>query len=146
MSNASSPCRIEWRPSRWAIVGTALIGLLAAVAVMHSALPEPVQPLLALALLVFALWRAWRESRRAPWLLHWPGLDRAATRVIDGHETAVTIVAVRMRGPLAGISLNDGSGRITHALWWPDTLDAASRRALRLMAQHLARVPASPGR
>lgn len=146
MSNASSPCRIEWRPSRWAMVGTALIGALAAVATMQSALPEPLRPLLALALLAFALWRAWRESRRAPWLLHWPGLDRTATRVIDGHETAVTIVAVRARGPLAGISLNVGSRRISHALWWPDTLDAASRRALRLMAQHLARVPAKPGR
>lgn len=145
MSNASLPCRIEWRPSRWAVFGTVLIGVLAAVAVMLSALPEPTRLLSALALLVFALWRAWRESRRRHWLLHWPGLDRSAVCVINERETAVTICAVQLRGPLAGVSLNDGSLRSTHYLWWPDTLDAASRRALRLMAQSLARIPASPG-
>lgn len=123
----------------------ASIGVLAAVAVLQSALPEPIRWLSALALPVFALWRAWHESRRRRWVLHWPGLDRSATRVMDGREVPVTIVAVHLRGPLAGISLNDGSRRIIHSLWWPDTLDAASRRALHLMAQQLARIPASPG-
>jgi hypothetical protein len=128
-----------------AVFGTALLGVLAAVAVMQSALPESLRWLLALTLLVFALWRAWRESRRRHWLLHWPGLDRSAIQLIDGREIPITLCAVQLRGPLAGVSLNDGSRRITHVLWWPDTLDAASRRALRLMAQSLARIPASPG-
>jgi len=145
LSNVSLPCRIEWRASRWAVFATAAIGVLAAVAVLQSALPGPVRWLSATALPAFALWRAWHESRRRRWVLHWPGLDRSATRVMDGHETSVIITAVHLRGPLASISLNDSARRVIHHLWWPDTLDAASRRTLRLMAQQLARLPASPG-
>lgn len=144
MSNASLPCRIEWRASRWALFAALTIALLAAVAIGQSALPDPIRYLAMAAVLALALWRTRRESRRTPWVLHWPGLDRNATRIVAGREQPVVIVAVQLRGPLAGVSLNDGVSGITHSLWWPDTLDASSRRALRLMAQHLARVPASP--
>lgn len=145
MSNASLPCRIEWRPSRWALVVTLIIAVLATVAIAQSAMPDPLRTVSMVAVLALAVWRAWHEAQRRPWLLHWPGLDRSASWVMQGHESAVTICAVQLRGPLAGVSLNDGSGRSAHYLWWPDTLDPASRRALRLMAQHLARIPASPG-
>src|SRR3546814_15679253 len=50
--------------------------------------------------------------------------------VFDGHETAVTIVAVHLPGPLAGGSLNDGSRVIPTILWWPYASDAPSPRPL----------------
>lgn len=144
MSSASSPCRIEWRASRWAVSGAVLIGALAALAIMLSDLPAGWRPWLATLAFALGLHGAWREARRRPWTLIWEGEDTNARRVIDGRVEAVSIVSIHRRGPLAGITLNNANGRTVHALWWPDTLSAASRRALALRAGVLATEPPPP--
>ena len=40
--------------------------------------------------------------------------------------------ALEWRGPLALLRYRDRDGRHRRRIWWPDTLDAAGRRELRL--------------
>lgn len=144
MSSASSPCRIDWRPSRWAVLGAVLLGALAALAILLADVPANWRPGLALLAFGIGAHGAWREARRSPWTLYWPGIDASAVRIVAGHNQAVTIRGIHLRGPLAGVTLNDANGRTHHALWWPDTLSAASRRALVLCARALHAEPSSP--
>lgn len=144
MSSASSPCRIEWRVSRWAVSGAVLIGALAALALVLSDLPASWRLWLAVLVFALGLHGAWREARRRPWTLIWEGADANAQRLTDGRVEAVSIVSIHRRGPLAGITLNDANGRTVHALWWPDTLSAASRRELALRAGALDAEPPPP--
>lgn len=143
MSRASLPYRIEWRPSHWAIAGAALIGLLAALAIWLSDLPPSLRPWLALLACAVGLHAAWREARRPPWVLYWPGTDATAQRRIGEDVEPITIRSLHLRGPFAGVSLNDAHGRRVHAVWWPDTLSPTSRRALALCARAL-RVQETP--
>lgn len=129
-SNASAPCRIEWRPSRWLAGAILVLAALAAFSVTTSEMPRPLAwPLAALAL-AWGGWHARRELRqpRREWVF--PGND--APVLLDGEP--VQAVQVQWRGPLAFVHWRGRDGRIGRLSWWPDTLPAAQRRELRLAA------------
>lgn len=130
-SSASSTCRIDWRPSRWLARGLCLLGLLAGLSLLLSALPASLRwPLAALA--VTEGWRlARREQRRPPVTLLVTG---ATVSIMNGSEEGVALLAPRLReqGPLTLLCARTPGGRTLRLAWWPDTLDAAGRRQLRL--------------
>ena len=105
-SNASAPCRLEWRPSRWLIAMMGALALLAALSALACDLPRwAAWPLAGLAL-AHGLRLARRERRR-------PGrmvviADAGAAVSIDGVQ--VEAFAVHWRGPLAFASWRDGQG------------------------------------
>jgi toxin CptA len=129
-SNASASCRLEWRPSRLLGAMLGLIGALAVVALLGSALPRPVA--IASSVLVAGysarLLRGYLGSPAR--LLVIPGGELAAT--LDG--VALRRLALQWRGPLAFLAWQDSAGQRGHLAWWPDTLDARQRRELRLAA------------
>lgn len=130
-SSASSTCRIDWRPSRWLPRALRLLGLLAGLSLLLSALPASLRwPLAALA--VAEGWRlARREERRPPLKLSVTG---AAFRIMNGSEEGAALQTPRLReqGPLTLLCARTPGGRMLRLAWWPDTLDAAGRRQLRL--------------
>jgi len=80
--------------------------------------------------------QAWREARRTRRTL---AIDSAGM-TLDGRP--LRQVMLRWRGPLAFLWARDLAGRVHRLAWWPDTLDAAGRRALRLaVAAHSPRAP-----
>ncbi|HJR73318.1 MAG TPA: hypothetical protein VJ806_06735 [Luteimonas sp.] len=129
-SNGSVSCRLEWRPSRWAIGAIVLLGAFAAFAVLASEMPRPWAWPLAAATAIYAAWRARREARQPVRTWVWPGNERPAT--VDGVPAWDALVV--WRGPLAFVRWRDADGRRRYAVWWPDTLPAARRRELRLAA------------
>ncbi|MBC7990151.1 MAG: hypothetical protein H7Y19_11290 [Luteimonas sp.] len=133
-SNASAPCRLEWRPSRWVVAALCLLPVLATFSLIASDLPRPVAWPSAVAVFAAGLRRASHESRR-----------RACAIVIaaDGRTTVdgqpVEDLDVEWRGTLACLRWRDAGGRTQRRGFWPDTLPAGKRRELRLAA------PARPG-
>jgi toxin CptA len=76
--------------------------------------------------------RGWRRPVR--WLV----VSQEA--VLD--DVPLERVRLRWRGSLAFFQARDATGRTHRLAWWPDTLDATGRRALRLAIdglQHPAR-------
>lgn len=126
-SNASAPCRIEWRASRWQTTAFALLGLLAAVSVLTSAMPAVAAVPVAIAAVLYGIRLAARELRASP-----TGLiithDGAAT--ID--DTPVGDLRIHWRGPAAFLHWRDREGRSQRRVATPDVLDAKARRRLRL--------------
>ena len=96
-SNASAPCRLEWRPSRWLAAILLALGLLSGFAVIASEVPVYVSIPLALFATAYGLWSALRELRRPAQGLVIPLNDMAAT--VDGAE--MNDFQVQWRGPLA---------------------------------------------
>lgn len=138
-SNASAPCRIERRASRWQAAAFALLGLLGAVSVLASAMPAVPAALVAIAAVVHGGWLAWRELRAAPMGL---GIAHDGTATVDGEP--VRELRIRWRGPAAFLQWRDTYGR-RHAVATPDVLDPTSRRALRLaVPTERSRVPVAP--
>lgn len=129
-SNASSPCRIEWRPSRWLMAALVLLGLLAAVSVSFSGLPDGLRwP----ALLLCPAWCAMvvaREWRRPRAILCLPAGEGACSLDVAGVSLPLASLAIARRGPLLQVTCLDGEGGTHRLLWWPDTLNAQQRRAL----------------
>lgn len=137
---ASAPCRLEWRPSRWLAATVATLGLFAAAAALTSATPRVLSWPIAVAALVYGGWLAQRElDRPVRCLVIAPDV---ATSTVDGEP--VTELGLQWRGPLAFLCWRDGAGRRQRLSGWPDVLDAASRRELRLAIA--ARTPAQPTR
>lgn len=139
-SNASAPCRLEWRPSRWLLSALLALTVAAPLAVLASELPRPAAWPLAAAAGLHGLCLLRREHRRARTVLVFRGGD--APVEVDGG--AVTSANVCWRGPLAFVSWRDGQGRVHRLSWWPDTLPAASRRELRLAAPGQPRAARPP--
>lgn len=133
-STSSSTCRIDWHPSLWLALALLGLGVMAAVSLWLSALPMPVK----LAGMVVALAEGTRLARRQrslpPVAVDWLGGDEPA--YLTGREGVAKLEAVQvhLRGPLASLAGTDAQGRRNRLLWWPDTLDAAGRRELRLAA------------
>lgn len=130
-SSASSTCRIDWRPSRWLARGLCLLGLLAGLSILLSALPAGLRwPLAALAVAEGGR-LARREWRRPCLSLSVAG---PALRIMNGSEEGAALRAPRLReqGPLTLLCARTPGGRTLRLAWWPDTLDAAGRRQLRL--------------
>lgn len=130
-SSASSTCRIEWRPSAWLVAGLAVMGALAAIAVLSSAMPAPASPLVAALALAEGLRLAWREWRRAPRRLllsagrAWLAQDGVAPVALSAHRWQV-------RGRFAWLQGRDVRGRTHWLAWGPDTLDPGALRELQL--------------
>ena len=127
-SNASVPCRIEWRPSRWLAGAILVLAVLAALSALACEMPRPWAWPLAVAAIAWGGWRARAELRqpRRAWVF--PGNE--APVLLDGEP--VQAVRLQWRGPLAFASWRGRDGRVGRLTWWPDTLPAARRRELRL--------------
>jgi hypothetical protein len=66
--------------------------------------------------------RGWRREVRV--------FHVADVAMLDGRR--LEFVQVQWRGPLAFLHARDVEGRTHRCAWWPDTLAAKDRRALRL--------------
>ena len=127
--------RIAWRPSRWEAGGLGLVGVCAAVGALTSGLASPWAELLACAAVGIAGLQGMRGWRRP---VRWLVVSQEA--VLD--DVPLERVRLRWRGSLAFFQARDATGRTHRLAWWPDTLDATGRRALRLAIdglQHPAR-------
>ncbi len=130
-SDASSTCRIDWRPSRLLVAALLMLGFAGAYAVLASGLPRALAWPLALAAAGQGAWLARRESRRLPGaLVLGPGL--AEWREPDGAVHRLGAVSLQLRGPCAWLDARTPDGRRLRRSWWPDTLGAAAARELRL--------------
>ncbi|AWH17274.1 hypothetical protein C1922_08105 [Stenotrophomonas sp. ZAC14D2_NAIMI4_7] len=123
----SSPSRLEWRPSR--LQGAAQLAALIAVPwlLQASALPHALYwPVLAAVWavgLAELLWRLYRP-RRVLLLPSLPAPLQVAGQDIDSPR-------LLSRGPWLLLRWRQ-QGRRRHLLFWPDVLDRAQRRELRL--------------
>ena len=108
-SSGSARFRLEWRPSRWLAGALLALSLAAPFAVIASGMPQVVAWPLAAAAWAWGLAGATREWRRPGRRLHWPPPG----------------AVVQWRGPLLFVR---GPG--LRLSWWPDTLDAPTRREL----------------
>lgn len=131
-SNASAPSRFELRASRWPVAALLALSALAPLAVLASEMPRGFAWPLAFAACATALWRARVEARRPARLIV---VDGDGQTTVDG--AAVSDLRVDWRGPLAFVAWREASGRIARGSFWPDTLDAAGRRELRLAADRI---------
>jgi toxin CptA len=116
------------------------LGLLSGLAVIAAEVPMPVSIPLALMTTGYGLWLAHRELRRITHGLVIPLNEMAAT--IDGVE--MNDFQVQWRGPLAFLQWLGADGRRHRLQGWPDNLDAAARRELRLATA--ARTPSRSAR
>lgn len=148
-SNASLHCLLEWRPSRWLLAGMVLLALLAIASLWLSALPVWACVVASAVIVAYAGVRLRHEMRREPVVIAWAGGD-APVMVEAGvvepggaqHEVEeqgarsaeFRFAALNFRAGLVVMSLTDQRGRRSRRVWWPDTLDARGRRALRLAA------------
>lgn len=126
--SASTPCRVDWRPSPLALACLLLLALGAAVALLMSDFPRIVAWPLAIAALARGAWLARREQRKLPAQLAWPGNGPA---LLDGQPLQQP--SLHLRGPCVFLHWREGR-RLRALVWWPDTLDQAQRRELRLAA------------
>jgi toxin CptA len=127
-SNASAPCRIDWRPSRWVTVALWSLTALAPLSLWASDLPGVLAWPLALCVGGGAAWSALRHQRAASMAIVVPaeGEVTVAGQAVEGFDVA-------WRGALAFLSWQDGAGRDRRLALWPDVLDPATRRELRLV-------------
>ncbi|MGH8079046.1 MAG: hypothetical protein ACREP7_00635 [Lysobacter sp.] len=119
-------CRLQWRPSHLLCAALIALGLMAACSVVATELPLPVSLPLAGVALTWAVRSARREARRP-----------ALAMVIAAGRASLAGVPIRdlrlhWRGWLARLEFCGPDGRRQRLLWWPDRLDAAGRRELRL--------------
>jgi hypothetical protein len=81
----------------------------------------------------YATWLIYRESARKSCVLAWAGGDAPWQVECEGRVESLRHVGASVRGGLVVLTLADEtSGRRRRYAWWPDTLDARGRRALRL--------------
>ncbi|KRB08664.1 hypothetical protein ASD86_04895 [Lysobacter sp. Root690] len=119
-------CELQWRPSRWLASALIVLGVLGGVSAWASELPQSLSlPAAALALL-WATASASRELRRPARSL----VIRGGRATLAGE--AIADLRLHWRGWLARLDFTGPDGRRQRLLWWPDTLDAAGRRELRL--------------
>ncbi len=136
--NGSASCRLEWRPSMLQEAMLCLLGLLAVVAILGSALEPPFSVPLSLLVAGYTGRSARSGRRRPPRQLVIPAGESPAT--LDG--LVLERLHVQWRGPLAFLAWQDASGQRGDLVWWPDTLDARQRRELRLAADNAVVSPA----
>ena len=131
-SSASPTCRLEWRPSRLRAACLVVVGWLAASALPLTALPRPVAIPVGVACIAFATARAWFDLRQRPGMLVVEPDGRSATGVDATGSIDLADLTVGWRGDLATVVGRDPAGKLRRLAWWPDTLPAPARRALRL--------------
>lgn len=137
-SNASLPCRLEWRPSRWLLGSVLLLAVLAILSIWLSALPSWACMFGSVSIVAYGAYRLRYELRRAPVQIAWAGGD--APIVVEhavergGRSAEFRFVSLTIRAGLVELCVADERGRRSRWVWWPDTLDARGRRSLRLAA------------
>ena len=131
-SDAFLPCRLEWRPSRWLMPALCALAAAAIAALWMSALPPVACGLGSAATVAYAAWLLRHESRRPNCSLSWAGGDADWHVECAGRSESLHHVGATTRGGIAVLTLAEASGGRRRYVWWPDTLDARSRRALRL--------------
>jgi len=80
----------------------------------------------------YAGWLLYREARRPNSVLSWHGGDAPWQVECAGRTESLRFVGASFRGRLVVLTLADADNARRRYLWWPDTLDARGRRALRL--------------
>ena len=133
-STACWRCRIDWRPSRWLLAGLLLLSLLAAGAVMASALDPLLRPLAAAVASLYGLLLA-RQAQRAPPCSLLCDTDGRVRLLTGSQSLALGELELEVRGPIVRLQGRDPFGRRHRLVWWPDTLPPASRRQLVLLAR-----------
>jgi hypothetical protein len=109
--------------------------MLAAVAVIASALPPPLRDPLAGLAALHGLLLARRAAAVPRAVLEWSAPGDARVRLRRGHAVyLLRDVAVDRQWPLWRLQARDGRGRRHRLVWWPDTLAAADRRRLARVA------------
>jgi toxin CptA len=126
----SSPCRLEWRPSRWQAAAHVLFAVLMPWAVLATHLTGPARWPMALLAAGVAAGQGIRYVRRPRCHLLIPADDAPAE--VDGQ--LVERLALHDRGPLLQLTWRS-NGRRQARLFWPDTLSPTARRELRLAMQ-----------
>lgn len=138
-SITSAPCRIERRASPWQAGAFALLGLLAGISVMASAMPAAPAGIVAITAVLYGARLGWRELRARPMCLTFSQYGEAT---VDGES--VSALRVRWRGPIVFLRWNDACGRARHRVGTPDVFDRATRRRLRLAGSAHASVRGRP--
>jgi len=143
-SPTSSPpcgnCRIDWRSSRIEIAALVVLAMLAAVAVIASAIPSPLRDPLAGVVALHGLLLARRTATTPRAVLEWSGAG--GVRLRRGHDVyLLRDVAVDRQWPLWRLQATDGRGRRHRLVWWPDTLAPADRRRLARVASAAVAAP-----
>jgi toxin CptA len=77
-------------------------------------------------------WLLRREAHRPNCMLSWLSGDAPWQVECDGRTESLRHVGASIRGGLVVLTLASANGKPRRYLWWPDTLDARGRRALRL--------------
>lgn len=130
LSNASLNCRIDWRPAPLLIAALVLLGPLAGVSLLASALPRGAAWPLAVLATGYGAWLAWREWRRQPARIVLSAGEDDLAVSLDGRPA--TLLRVNLRGAVAVMVLRcDGRRRVM--VWCPVTLDPHVRRTFRLL-------------
>ena len=132
LSSESSSFPIDWRPSRLLASALACLGGLAAAALWLSALPLAVRLSFGLLAVCYGLCLARRELHQEQFSLRISADGSALVMYFEHHSRRLDGIRVLVRGPLASIVGRTEAGQPRRLLWWPDTLAAPSRRALRL--------------
>ena len=109
------------------------LGPLGALAIHVSGMPGMFQRPLAVCACLAAIVCAYREHRRPPRVFI---VRSDASATLDAMP--LTNHHVHWRGTLAFLRARDAQGRVHRLAFWPDTLDARGRRALRLASPSAA--------
>ena len=151
MSKSSSSFLLDWRPSRLMAGARAGLAGLAALSLWLSALPPLAALLLILVLLPFTAWRL-RRALAMPAVGLRIADDGGWVVLLENLRRPVLLRAcrVQVRGALATVRARGARGERLAWTWWPDTLDAAGLRKLRLAsrgrnAQTAAALATMPG-
>ena len=131
-SEASSPCRLEWRRSRWLPVALCVLAVAAIIALWLSDIPRLACGIGSALVLAHAGWLLHREAHRPDCVLSWIGGEAPWQVECDGRVESLRFVGANLRGGLVVLTLADADDNPRRFVWWPDTLDARGRRALRL--------------
>ncbi|MBS7455822.1 hypothetical protein [Coralloluteibacterium stylophorae] len=131
-STTSPTVRLDWRPSRLLVALLAVLMVAAACAPWLSSLPSAVALAASAAAFAHGAVLVRREARRPRFELVWPPGDVPARLVQGDVGVPVEIEALRIQAGVAILRLRHADGHRRSLLWWPDTLGAAGRRALRL--------------
>lgn len=126
LSKASASCQLEWRPSAWLIFALLSLGALGGASLLLSDFSRSLAWPGAVLAMGYAVMLSRREAGKLPIEI---AFDDA--NVLVGDE-AVHDFSVFWRGPWVFARWRDDAGRVQRVVWWPDTLNSASQRELRL--------------
>jgi toxin CptA len=113
-------------------VALCVLALAAVAALWLSDMPRIACGIGSALVLAYAGWLLHREASRPACVLSWPGGDTPWQVECDGCNESLRHVGASFRGGLVALTLAEETGRTRRYVWWPDTMDARGRRALRL--------------